>query len=126
MPDADMSQLVFDAADEAGHASGLGAALAEVLPRQRPWPCAARWGPARRGWCRPSPTAGVDRRDVVSPTFVLIQEYHGRRTIYHIDAYRLATRTSSWHLGLEEYFDRDGLVLIEWADAWPTACRASG
>ena len=32
---------------------------------------------------------GVDRRQVVSPTFVLIQEYRGQKAIYHIDAYRL-------------------------------------
>src|SRR5947209_496953 len=32
-----------------------------------------------------------DRRLVTSPTFVLIQEYHGRLPIYHFDAYRLAS-----------------------------------
>ena len=49
--------------------------------------------------------AGVDRRDVLSPTFVLIQEYHGRRSIYHIDAYRLRDEDEFLALGPEEYFD---------------------
>ena len=59
---------------------------------------------------------GVNRRDVVSPTFVLIQEYRGRRMIYHIDAYRLRDDDEFQQLGPDEYFESDGLVLIEWAD----------
>jgi tRNA threonylcarbamoyladenosine biosynthesis protein TsaE len=60
--------------------------------------------------------SGVDRRDVLSPTFVLIQEYHGRRPIYHIDAYRLRDDDEFLALGPEEYFESDGLVLVEWAN----------
>jgi ribonuclease III len=59
---------------------------------------------------------GVDRRDVLSPTFVLMHEYRGRRPIYHIDAYRLRDDDEFLALGPEEYFDGEGLVLIEWAD----------
>ena len=53
---------------------------------------------------------------MLSPTFVLIQEHHGRRTIYHIDAYRLRDQAEFQALGAEEYFEGDGLVLVEWAD----------
>jgi tRNA threonylcarbamoyladenosine biosynthesis protein TsaE len=60
--------------------------------------------------------AGINRCDVLSPTFVLVQEYHGRRSIYHIDAYRLRDEAEFLALGPEEYFEGDGLVLIEWAD----------
>jgi tRNA threonylcarbamoyladenosine biosynthesis protein TsaE len=59
---------------------------------------------------------GVNRRDVVSPTFVLVQEYHAGRTVYHIDAYRLRDSDEFLALGGEEFFETDGLVLIEWAD----------
>ena len=59
---------------------------------------------------------GVDRRDVLSPTFVLVQEYHGRRGICHVDAYRLRDQSEFLALGPEEYFEGDGLVLVEWAD----------
>ena len=59
---------------------------------------------------------GVDRRAVTSPTFVLVQEYHGRRTICHIDAYRLRSEDEFLELGPEEYFQTAGLVLVEWAD----------
>ena len=63
--------------------------------------------------------AGVDRQDVTSPTFVLIQEYHGRRAIYHIDAYRVRDEDEFESLGVDEYFEGDGLVLVEWADRVP-------
>ena len=60
--------------------------------------------------------SGINRRDVTSPTFVLVQEYHGTRTIYHADAYRLADDDEFWQFGLDERFDEPALVFIEWAD----------
>jgi len=62
---------------------------------------------------------GIDRRQVVSPTFVLIQEYHGQKTVYHIDAYRLRGEDEFLALGPDEYFESPGLVLVEWADRVP-------
>ncbi len=59
---------------------------------------------------------GVDRRDVVSPTFVLVHEYRtGGRPIIHIDAYRINDDDEFLQLGAEEYFRPPNLVLIEWA-----------
>jgi len=60
---------------------------------------------------------GVPNRWIVnSPTFVLLQEYHGRLEIYHFDAYRLANDAEFLDLGVEEYFGGGGVCLIEWAD----------
>ena len=59
---------------------------------------------------------GVDRRDVVSPTFVLMHEYHGSRPIYHLDAYRLRDSDEFLQLGVEEYFTPPNLMLVEWAE----------
>ena len=59
---------------------------------------------------------GCNRREVVSPTFVLIQEHHGRRTIYHVNVYRLRGEEEFFALGPEEYFESNGLTLVEWAD----------
>jgi tRNA threonylcarbamoyladenosine biosynthesis protein TsaE len=56
---------------------------------------------------------------VVSPTFMLIQEYPGRRPIYHIDAYRIRDEDEFDALGPEEYFEGRGLTLLEWADRVP-------
>jgi len=59
---------------------------------------------------------GVPEGDVVSPTFVLIGEYHGHRSIYHFDAYRLRDDDEFLELGPDEYFESDGLTFVEWAD----------
>src|SRR5438132_13542765 len=58
----------------------------------------------------------ADARVVSSPTFVLIQEYPARVPIYHFDAYRLRTPAEFFDLGAHEYFEGNGVCLVEWAD----------
>jgi tRNA threonylcarbamoyladenosine biosynthesis protein TsaE len=53
---------------------------------------------------------------VTSPTFTIINEYRGLFPFYHIDLYRLDDLSQSGDLGIEEYFHKEGIVLIEWAD----------
>lgn len=53
---------------------------------------------------------------VNSPSFVLIQEYDARLPIYHFDAYRLASAREFAELGANEYFEGDGVCLVEWAN----------
>ena len=53
---------------------------------------------------------------VTSPTFTLINEYQGRIPIYHFDFYSIHSDLEVSDLGLQEYFDGDGLCLIEWPD----------
>ncbi len=57
-----------------------------------------------------------DSRVVSSPTFVLIQEYEARLPIYHFDAYRLRGPADFFDLGAHEYFEGNGVSLVEWAD----------
>jgi tRNA threonylcarbamoyladenosine biosynthesis protein TsaE len=61
----------------------------------------------------------ADPRTVSSPTFVLIQEYDARLPIYHFDAYRLAGQVDFADLGAHEYFQGNGVCLVEWADRVP-------
>lgn len=51
-----------------------------------------------------------------SPTFVLINEYHGRLPVYHVDALRTQSLTELMDLGLPELFDEGGVTVVEWAD----------
>jgi tRNA threonylcarbamoyladenosine biosynthesis protein TsaE len=55
--------------------------------------------------------------EVSSPTFTLIHEYSDR--VYHVDLYRLDDPNAVTRLGLEELFDRDAVVLIEWGEKFP-------
>jgi len=55
--------------------------------------------------------------DVSSPTFTLIHEYGPK--VYHIDLYRLDEEREVETLGLEEIFEKDAVVLIEWGERFP-------
>ncbi|MCP4601133.1 MAG: tRNA (adenosine(37)-N6)-threonylcarbamoyltransferase complex ATPase subunit type 1 TsaE [Proteobacteria bacterium] len=60
---------------------------------------------------------------VTSPTFTLIKEYVGRLRIFHMDLYRLNDPSELYDLGLWEYYDGQGICLVEWCDRfddlWP-------
>ncbi|MBM6614629.1 tRNA (adenosine(37)-N6)-threonylcarbamoyltransferase complex ATPase subunit type 1 TsaE [Desemzia sp. RIT804] len=58
-------------------------------------------------------------RVIKSPTYTLIREYdEGRLPLYHMDVYRLE-ETGGTDLGLEEYFEGEGVSVIEWATFIP-------
>ena len=64
--------------------------------------------------------AGVGSR-VRSPTFTLINEYHGRIPLLHVDLYRLEPNAVHG-LALGEALDR-AAIAVEWADRLPAALR---
>ncbi|UCH50623.1 MAG: tRNA (adenosine(37)-N6)-threonylcarbamoyltransferase complex ATPase subunit type 1 TsaE [Chloroflexota bacterium] len=51
-----------------------------------------------------------------SPSFVIMREYHGRLTLYHIDFYRLERVEEIADLGLDEYLYGKGVCVVEWAE----------
>ncbi len=53
---------------------------------------------------------------VASPSYTLINEYAGRCPLYHIDLYRLQNISELHELGLEDYFETDGITAVEWAE----------
>jgi tRNA threonylcarbamoyl adenosine modification protein YjeE len=58
----------------------------------------------------------ADDRFVASPTYVLVHEYPGRCSIYHLDLYRMGEPDMELRdLGLDEMLET-GVVLIEWAN----------
>jgi len=59
---------------------------------------------------------GLGINEVVSsPTFTIIKEYtEGEMPLYHMDVYRLDGNTDG--VGIEEYFHKNGVVIIEWAE----------
>ncbi len=66
--------------------------------------------------------------DVVSsPTFSLVNEYATPQgSIFHFDFYRIEDQTEALDMGIDEYFDRDTWLFIEWPEKienyWPEDC----
>lgn len=56
---------------------------------------------------------GIDQ-NITSPTFTIIKEYEGELPLYHMDVYRLDGNIEG--VGIEEYFSKGGVVVIEWAE----------
>ena len=56
--------------------------------------------------------------EVASPTYTLIHEY-GEGRVYHIDLYRLDKTEQVATLGLDDIFDREAVILIEWGERFP-------
>lgn len=54
--------------------------------------------------------------NITSPTFNIIKEYDGEEgcKLFHMDVYRLNENKED--IGIEEYFTKKGITIIEWAD----------
>lgn len=58
--------------------------------------------------------AALGLKGVHSPTFTLVNEYHGPVNLYHFDAYRI-TEEDWLNCGFDEYLFAGGICVIEWA-----------
>jgi len=95
----------------------LGILLAEALPAGATVSLCGTLGAGKTRLVQALAEAcGIDRPAVVSPTFVLCQTHVGRRTIHHLDAYRIRDDDEFLELGVSELFGRDALTIIEWGD----------
>ena len=56
---------------------------------------------------------GIDET-ITSPTYTIIKEYNGELPLYHMDVHCLDGNIDG--TGIEEYFNKGGVVVIEWAD----------
>ena len=61
---------------------------------------------------------GMGLPDVVSsPTFAIVQEYHGGGlSLYHFDMYRLADSDALFDIGWEDYLAGGGVCAVEWSE----------
>ena len=58
---------------------------------------------------------GIDAR-VNSPTFTIVNEYIGRRELFHFDMYRLGSSDELFDIGWEDYLAREGVCVVEWSE----------
>ncbi|MBI2873948.1 MAG: tRNA (adenosine(37)-N6)-threonylcarbamoyltransferase complex ATPase subunit type 1 TsaE [Firmicutes bacterium] len=58
------------------------------------------------------------REGIRSPSYTLINEHRGGRIpLYHMDFYRLADPVELEEIGLQDYLEGEGIVLMEWPEA---------
>jgi tRNA threonylcarbamoyladenosine biosynthesis protein TsaE len=53
---------------------------------------------------------------ITSPSYPIIQEYHGRLPFFHMDWYRLGSEDEVMETGAVEFLDGPGVALVEWPD----------
>ena len=107
--------VVFNSQSESD-TDRFGAALANALPETAAIALLGTLGAGKTRLVQAvAASLGVEA-EVTSPTFVLCQQYHGKRMIYHLDAYRLHDSDEFLELGVDEYFEGPGITFIEWAD----------
>ena len=54
--------------------------------------------------------------DTTSPTFAIVNQYEGDRTMYHFDMYRIDHIEEALDFGTEEYLSSGELCLVEWPE----------
>ena len=57
-----------------------------------------------------------DISGVKSPTYTVVNEYHGSSNIYHFDMYRIESEDDLYSIGFDEYIDKDGYAILEWSE----------
>ena len=98
----------------------LGERIARTLPEGGFVALYGDLGAGKTVLCRGAGRAlGLDH--LSSPTFTIVQEYPTAPPLFHCDAYRLADEDELYAMGFEDYLDRGGLILMEWADRVPNA-----
>jgi len=101
-----------------GETQAVGREIAALLPKQGVVLLIGELGAGKttltKGIVEGRGAAQVD--EVSSPTFTLIHEYGEPVSVYHADLYRLETAEQARRLGLDELFEREALVLVEWGE----------
>ncbi len=54
------------------------------------------------------------KRVINSPTFTILKVYEGDLMLYHMDVYRIDNNSGDDYL--EEYFEMNGVCVVEWAN----------
>ena len=96
---------------------GLGAMLACFLRGEGVIHLSGGLGAGKTTLCRGILRAMGYLGAVKSPTFTLVEPYQiSGSEVYHFDLYRLADPSELDYIGIDEYFGKNKLCLIEWPE----------
>ena len=57
---------------------------------------------------------GIEPREVVSPSFTLMNQFSGKHSLFHVDLYRLGEDIEGNLPEIDDYIG-EGVIVIEWA-----------
>jgi tRNA threonylcarbamoyladenosine biosynthesis protein TsaE len=122
LPESDTTLEFHTTSDE--ETIELGRRIARMLPRRAVVLLIGNLGAGKTTLAKGivSGLGAAQPDEVSSPTFTLIHEYGSEsdnNAAYHIDLYRLERPADVATLGLDEIFDREAVVLIEWGERFP-------
>ncbi len=61
-------------------------------------------------------TLGIDQQLVNSPSFTVVNEYPGKKPLFHLDLYRIDNPSHLNEIGWDDYLSRGGLFVVEWGE----------
>lgn len=94
----------------------LGAQIAKELPDGSVVAFYGELGSGKTAFVRGMARGmGIDTL-VNSPTFTIVNEYVGARTLFHFDMYRLGSAEELYDIGWEDYLARNGICAVEWSE----------
>ena len=94
----------------------LGEALARKLPDGAVVAMYGDLGAGKTAFVRGMAKGlGLDCR-VSSPTFTIVNEYIGARSLFHFDMYRLGSADELFVIGWEDYLSRGAVCAVEWSE----------
>ena len=95
----------------------VGAALGAIIPAGTVLAYRGDLGAGKTAFTR-GLARGLGYTDpVTSPTYTVCNEYlGGRLPLFHFDMYRLRSADDLWHIGWEDYLERNGVCAVEWSE----------
>ena len=99
---------------ELGRQCGVQASAGEV------WWLSGDLGAGKTHWTKGFVAGVGSDASVTSPTFGLVHEYPGGKApVFHFDFYRIESAEELLGLGWDDYLERGGIVVVEWAEKFP-------
>jgi tRNA threonylcarbamoyladenosine biosynthesis protein TsaE len=94
----------------------IAAAIAQFAPPGTVFALHGDLGAGKTCFVQGLARAVAEERDVHSPTFTIVNEYGKGPALYHVDLYRLDSIAEVEDLALDDLFQSNAIVAIEWAE----------
>ena len=94
----------------------LGAAFAQKLPDGSVAAFYGELGSGKTAFVRGMARGMGISAMVSSPTFTIVNEYIGPRSLFHFDMYRLGSADELYDIGWEDHLGRNGVCAVEWSE----------